>query len=227
MDKNHKAGTSSKDFNQGMRAQLMDADIRPIDNEEPMAEVQTTDDNVSATGQQHTEQPESNNEGEGDQNADQCYDTCPLPAKLTDNTTIELSNQLLESENNFKTSLCLQVDVNNDLSKPVTTHHLPKGREFAPAKPHHMIAPSSSRWFQQKDIQPLAQQRLKVNPPNGPNADIPNQCEANKRLMSVHVLILSTGYIVQSTEEGLRVGCEKKDISENKASRNFDLMITQ
>ncbi|GJU90337.1 hypothetical protein Tco_1302760 [Tanacetum coccineum] len=60
----------------------------PIYNEEPMAEVQTTaDDNVSATGQQHTEQPESNNEGEVDQNADQCYDTRPLPAKLTDNTT--------------------------------------------------------------------------------------------------------------------------------------------
>ncbi|GKA38968.1 reverse transcriptase domain-containing protein [Tanacetum coccineum] len=37
-----------------------------------------------------------------------------------------------------------QVDVNNDLSKPVTTHHLPKGRESALAKPHHMIAPSSS-----------------------------------------------------------------------------------
>ncbi|GJX25058.1 hypothetical protein Tco_0231354 [Tanacetum coccineum] len=33
-----------------------------------------------------------------------------------------------------------QVDVNNDLSKPVTTHHLPKRRESAPAKPHHMIA---------------------------------------------------------------------------------------
>ncbi|GJX75291.1 hypothetical protein Tco_0313886 [Tanacetum coccineum] len=77
-----------------------DADIRPIYDEEPMAEVQmTADDNVSATGQQHTEQPESNNEGEVDQNADQCYDTRPLPAKLTDNTTTELSNQLLESEN--------------------------------------------------------------------------------------------------------------------------------
>ncbi|GJV83753.1 retrovirus-related pol polyprotein from transposon TNT 1-94 [Tanacetum coccineum] len=38
-----------------------------------------------------------------------------------------------------------QVDVNNDLSKPVTTHHLPKRRESAPAKPHHMIAPRSSR----------------------------------------------------------------------------------
>ncbi|GKE48809.1 hypothetical protein Tco_1480067 [Tanacetum coccineum] len=38
-----------------------------------------------------------------------------------------------------------QVDVNNDLSKPVTTHYLPKRREYAPAKPPHMIAPSSSR----------------------------------------------------------------------------------
>ncbi|GJW50026.1 hypothetical protein Tco_0091377 [Tanacetum coccineum] len=36
-----------------------DADIRPIYDEEPMAEVQlTADHNVSATGQQHTEQPE-------------------------------------------------------------------------------------------------------------------------------------------------------------------------
>ncbi|GJZ40148.1 hypothetical protein Tco_0586711 [Tanacetum coccineum] len=32
-----------------------------------------------------------------------------------------------------------QVDVNNDLSKPVTTHYLPKEREYAVAKPHHMI----------------------------------------------------------------------------------------
>ncbi|GJW63207.1 retrovirus-related pol polyprotein from transposon TNT 1-94 [Tanacetum coccineum] len=76
-----------------------DADIRPIYDEEPMAEVQLiADHNVSATGQQHTEQPESNNEGEVDQNDDQCYDTRPLPAKLTDNTTTELSNQLLRSE---------------------------------------------------------------------------------------------------------------------------------
>ncbi|GJX23295.1 hypothetical protein Tco_0227740 [Tanacetum coccineum] len=39
------------------------------------------------------------------------------------------------------------VDANNELlSKPVTTHYLPKRRESAPAKPHHMIAPSSSRY---------------------------------------------------------------------------------
>ncbi|GJW46753.1 hypothetical protein Tco_0078399 [Tanacetum coccineum] len=92
-------GTESQKQDTSSRSRN-DADIRPIYDEEPMAEVQmTADDNVSATGQQHTEQPESNNEGEVDQNADQCYDTRPLPAKLTDNRTTELSNQLLESEN--------------------------------------------------------------------------------------------------------------------------------
>nr|GFB71229.1 hypothetical protein [Tanacetum cinerariifolium] len=38
-----------------------------------------------------------------------------------------------------------QVDVNYNLSKPVTTHYLPKEREAASAKPHHMIASSNSR----------------------------------------------------------------------------------
>nr|GEZ21367.1 reverse transcriptase domain-containing protein [Tanacetum cinerariifolium] len=38
-----------------------------------------------------------------------------------------------------------QVDVHNDLSKPVTTHYLPKEREAASAKPHHMIAFSNTR----------------------------------------------------------------------------------
>ncbi|GJR75156.1 hypothetical protein Tco_0087521 [Tanacetum coccineum] len=39
-----------------------------------------------------------------------------------------------------------QVDVNNNLSKPVTTHYLPKEREYVVAKPHHMIALGSSRY---------------------------------------------------------------------------------
>ncbi|GKB43932.1 hypothetical protein Tco_0888874 [Tanacetum coccineum] len=59
--------TSSRSGND---AHVDDADIRPIYNEEPMAE-----------------------------NAEQCHDTCPLPATLTDNQTTELSNQSLESEN--------------------------------------------------------------------------------------------------------------------------------
>ncbi|GKG05236.1 hypothetical protein Tco_0325322, partial [Tanacetum coccineum] len=51
--------TSSRSGND---AHVDDADIRPIYNEEPMAEVQTTIEiNIFATGQQHTEQPEFNN----------------------------------------------------------------------------------------------------------------------------------------------------------------------
>nr|GFD19915.1 hypothetical protein [Tanacetum cinerariifolium] len=58
-----------------------DVDIRPIYDEEPMAEVQTTAEiDVFAIGQQHTKQPEFNNEGEVVQNAEECHDTCPLPA---------------------------------------------------------------------------------------------------------------------------------------------------
>ncbi|GKA16922.1 hypothetical protein Tco_0696759 [Tanacetum coccineum] len=98
------SGTESKEQDTSSRsgndAHADDADIRPIYDEEPMAEVQTTAKiNVFATGQQHTEQPEFNNEGEGGQNVEQCHGTCSLPAKLTDNQTTELSNQSLESEN--------------------------------------------------------------------------------------------------------------------------------
>ncbi|GJS71182.1 hypothetical protein Tco_0704023 [Tanacetum coccineum] len=104
-------GTESKEQDTSSRsgndAHVDDADIRPINNEEPMAEVQTTAEiNIFATGQQHTEQPEFINEGEVDQNAEQCHDICPLPAKLTDDKTTELSNQSLESEN-----VCLKTTV--------------------------------------------------------------------------------------------------------------------
>nr|GEV58706.1 hypothetical protein [Tanacetum cinerariifolium] len=75
------------------------ADIRPIYDEEPMAEVQTTAEiDVFAIGQQHTEQPEFNNKGEVVQNAEECHDTCPLPAILTDNQIAEPSYQSLESK---------------------------------------------------------------------------------------------------------------------------------
>ncbi|GJR12801.1 hypothetical protein Tco_0795453 [Tanacetum coccineum] len=89
--------TSSRSGND---AHVDDADIRPIYNKEPMAEVQTTAEiNIFATGQQHIEQPDFNNEGEVDQNAEQCHDIRPLPTKLTENMTTELSDQSLESEN--------------------------------------------------------------------------------------------------------------------------------
>ncbi|GJW19935.1 hypothetical protein Tco_0027371 [Tanacetum coccineum] len=67
-------------------ATCYDADIRPINNE-------------SQWTKQHTDNTESINEKRLDQNAKQCHDIRPLPAKLTDDKTIELSDQSLESEN--------------------------------------------------------------------------------------------------------------------------------
>nr|GEW04188.1 hypothetical protein [Tanacetum cinerariifolium] len=60
--------TSSRSGND---AHADDADIRPIYDEEPMTEVQTTTEiNVFAIAQQYTEQPEFNNKGEVDQNTE-------------------------------------------------------------------------------------------------------------------------------------------------------------
>ncbi|GJU28619.1 hypothetical protein Tco_1167240 [Tanacetum coccineum] len=56
--------------------------------------------------QQNTEQPEFNNEGEVDQNAEQCHNIRLLLAKLTDNQIAELSYQSLESKN-----ICLKKTV--------------------------------------------------------------------------------------------------------------------
>nr|GEW79489.1 actin-binding, cofilin/tropomyosin type [Tanacetum cinerariifolium] len=45
----------------------------------------------------------------------------------------------------LKPRFASKVDVNNDLSKPVTTHYLLKEREDASAKSHYMITSSNSR----------------------------------------------------------------------------------
>nr|GEU86949.1 hypothetical protein [Tanacetum cinerariifolium] len=63
------SGTESKEKDisnrSGNDAHADDADIRPIYDEDPMAEVQMTAEiNAFATRQQHTEQPKFNNEGE-------------------------------------------------------------------------------------------------------------------------------------------------------------------
>ncbi|GJT99335.1 hypothetical protein Tco_1094853 [Tanacetum coccineum] len=59
------SGEQDTSSRSGNDAHAGDAYIRPIYDEEPMAEVQTTIEiNVFAIGQQHTEQPEFNNEGE-------------------------------------------------------------------------------------------------------------------------------------------------------------------
>ncbi|GJR95828.1 hypothetical protein Tco_0268002 [Tanacetum coccineum] len=55
-----------------------------------------------------------------------------------------------ERPNFSKPRFASQVDVNNVLSKPVTPHYLPKVREYVLVKPHHVIAPGSSRNSQEE-----------------------------------------------------------------------------
>ncbi|GJU96154.1 hypothetical protein Tco_1320910 [Tanacetum coccineum] len=77
-----------------------DADIRPIYDEEPMAEVQLTAEcNIFTIGQQHTEQPEIINEGRVDQYPEQCQVKSPMLDSSPDNQTTEHPKQSLESEN--------------------------------------------------------------------------------------------------------------------------------
>nr|GEW91508.1 zinc finger, CCHC-type [Tanacetum cinerariifolium] len=76
--KSKKDDTSSSS---GNNAHIDDVDIKPVYDEEPTAELQLTAEcYVFATRQQHTKQPEFNNEGEVDQNVEQYYDIRPLPA---------------------------------------------------------------------------------------------------------------------------------------------------
>ncbi|GKA67836.1 hypothetical protein Tco_0767753 [Tanacetum coccineum] len=77
-----------------------DADIRPIYDEELMAEVPLTAEcNIFTIGQQHTEQPEIINEGRVDQYPEQCQVKSPMLDSSPDNQTTDYSKQLLESEN--------------------------------------------------------------------------------------------------------------------------------
>nr|GEU49227.1 hypothetical protein [Tanacetum cinerariifolium] len=76
-----------------------DADIRSIYDEEQMAEVQlTTECNIFAIIQQHTEQPELINEGRVDQYPKQCQVKSPMIDSSPDNQTTDYSKQSLESE---------------------------------------------------------------------------------------------------------------------------------
>ncbi|GJX44098.1 hypothetical protein Tco_0260774, partial [Tanacetum coccineum] len=97
--KSEKQDTSSKSGND---VDADNVDIKPVYDEEPMAEVQlTVECNIFAKGQQHTEQPEIINEGRVDQYTEKCQVKSPMLDPSLDNKTTESSNQSLESKNIF------------------------------------------------------------------------------------------------------------------------------
>ncbi|GKC05178.1 hypothetical protein Tco_0996788 [Tanacetum coccineum] len=72
-----------------------DADIRPIYDEEPMAEVQLTAEcNIFAIGQQQTKQPKIINDGRVDQYPEQCQVQSPMLDSSLDNHITDYSNAL-------------------------------------------------------------------------------------------------------------------------------------
>ncbi|GKD81783.1 hypothetical protein Tco_1348622, partial [Tanacetum coccineum] len=96
-----------------------DVDIRPIYDEEPMTEIQEKEFAIAALK----------------------------------NELRKLKGHIVRQPNAFKSErpqisksrFASQVDVKNDLSKPVTQYYLPKRKESTFSKPNHMIASSSSR----------------------------------------------------------------------------------
>ncbi|GKC73479.1 hypothetical protein Tco_1119362 [Tanacetum coccineum] len=117
-----------------------------------------------------------------------------------------------------------QVDMSNNLTKPVTAHYLPKEREYAFAKSYHVIASSKSR-NSLKNMPRFSSNEMVLTgkiftsstttvdsePPHGSNTDITNLHECIQNL--------------DSSAEGKNQGVDKRkcDIWETKVTwENFD-----
>nr|GEW34896.1 hypothetical protein [Tanacetum cinerariifolium]GEW35651.1 hypothetical protein [Tanacetum cinerariifolium] len=120
--------TSSRSRNE---AHADDADIRPIYDEEPMAEENKT------LKKHYKELSDSIKIKRGKP---------VLRPHINQSVVRQPTAFKSERPTMSKPRFASQVDVNNDLSKPVTTHYLPKEKESACVKPNHMIASSSSRY---------------------------------------------------------------------------------
>ncbi|GJV22930.1 retrovirus-related pol polyprotein from transposon TNT 1-94 [Tanacetum coccineum] len=131
----------------------LDAKIRPIYDEEPMAEV--------------------------DQNAEQCHDIRPLPAKLTDDKTIELSDQSLESEN-----VCLKKIVAQfqkyfgklEAHVSILNYKCNNGNNVLKSGQQSQFLKEKGKTFASSTT------KVESEPPNGSNADIPNQYKSEQAL---------------------------------------------
>ncbi|GJR82902.1 reverse transcriptase domain-containing protein [Tanacetum coccineum] len=70
----------------------------------------------------------------------------PVLQPLKNQSVVRQSNAFKSERPKIsKPRFASHVDVEKDLSKPVTQHYFPKGKEYASTKPTHMIASSSSR----------------------------------------------------------------------------------
>ncbi|GJY44099.1 integrase, catalytic region, zinc finger, CCHC-type containing protein [Tanacetum coccineum] len=136
--KSEKHDTSSR-FRNDTHAEY--ADIKPVNDKEPMVKVQMTAEyNVLANGQQHTEQPEFNYEGRVDQDVEQYQVKSPLlDAKFFKTKDMvekevynELSNIFLQLE---KHCISLEIEIQQkeesfQSNKPCKNQDAPEFHEF-------------------------------------------------------------------------------------------------
>nr|GEY78514.1 hypothetical protein [Tanacetum cinerariifolium] len=125
----------------GNDAHADDTDIRLIYDEEPMAEER----GVSITALK-TELRKSTGNSVNTKFAKSSIFGKPMLQSYRNQSVVrQLTAFKSERPRISKPRFSSQVDMNNDLSKPVTTHYLPKEREATSAKTHHMITSSNSR----------------------------------------------------------------------------------
>nr|GEU44151.1 integrase, catalytic region, zinc finger, CCHC-type, peptidase aspartic, catalytic [Tanacetum cinerariifolium] len=150
--------TESKEYDTRSRsrndAHDDEADIRPIYDEEPMAEESETlknhykelFDSIKITRALKNELRKSIGNSVNTKLAKSSILGKPMSHSHRNQSVVrQLTTFKSERPRISKPRCDSQVDVHNDLSKPVTTHYLPKEREDAFAKPHHMIASSNYR----------------------------------------------------------------------------------
>ncbi|GKB03494.1 hypothetical protein Tco_0831637 [Tanacetum coccineum] len=118
-----------------------DTNIRPIYDEEPMAE-----EKVFAIAALKNELRKSKGNDVDTKFAKTSVLGKPILQSLRNQLVVRQSNAFKSERHQIsKPRFASQVDVEKDLSKPVTQHYLPRGKEYAFAKPNHMIVSSSSR----------------------------------------------------------------------------------
>nr|GEU81308.1 hypothetical protein [Tanacetum cinerariifolium] len=221
-------GTESKEHDTSSRsrndAHADDADIRPIYDEEPMAEVQTTAEiNFFATGQHHTEQHEFNNKGEKSVfNAN--HDSCVTKFLKEVNSHAKVPSNKTTNGNK-------PAEQTSVAKKP--KRQIPKGHRFSIKKTfvvhEKTMTPRSClrwkptgkifktvglRWVPTGKIFTSSTTKVDSEPLNGLNEDITNQYECEQTLdVSACTLNSSASTSFNPKKEGLGVWLLKRLIS--------------
>nr|GEU71225.1 hypothetical protein [Tanacetum cinerariifolium] len=131
---------------------------------------------------------------------------------ITKNQSVVRQPNVFKSERPqmSKQQFSSQVDVNKNLSRPVTQHYLPKKREFVFGKPDHMIAPSESRNIS-KNMPRFCSNAMVLNYYLDESRKTTQERDRNSKTS----VISSTRF--QSTTDGSK----QKPRSNNQTSRSF------